>query len=135
MPPAVPFVSSQKDQLGFGAAARAIATPAYFNLAIDAEYNTETDVIRIFYNDAIVDFSPLVRDKAFFIFIAAGIPIPKYQEFPIYKMGLTFKGALKRKNEFPFTGNSFSGKGTMNIGDASSEAEHHGNFTIKVNKD
>ena len=48
-PLAVSFASSKKDELGFGAAARGIATPAYFNIPVDAEYDTEAETIKIFF--------------------------------------------------------------------------------------
>jgi hypothetical protein len=41
----VPFATSKKDVVGFGVAARAVATPAYFNIPVDAEYNRNTKKI------------------------------------------------------------------------------------------
>jgi len=41
-PLAVPFATSQYDKLGFGAVARCVATPAYFNIPVDAEFNTSS---------------------------------------------------------------------------------------------
>lgn len=136
-PVAMPFVSSQKDEdLGFGAGARAVATPAYFNLAVDAEYNTETETITIFYNQALIDFSPAVSNRGLIMIIAAGIPIIKYVDFPINKMGLSFGAALKRNPEFKVTGGSknFTGNSVMSIG-AGSSIEHKANFTIKGHKE
>ena len=135
-PPAVPFVTSQHDELGFGAAARAVGTPAYFNLAVDAEYNTETETITLFYNQALIDFSPVILNRGIILILAAGIPIIKFVDFPINKMGKAFGATLKRNPEFKVTdgGKAFSGSGNMSIGPGSS-IEHKANFTIKANKD
>jgi hypothetical protein len=135
-PAIVPFVSSQKDELGFGAAARAAGTPAYFNLTVDAEYNTETETITLFYNQALLDFSPVVINRGLIMIIAAGIPIIKKIDFPINKMGLSFGAALKRNSEFKVTdaGKAFSGSGKMSIGQGSA-IEHMANFTITAKKD
>jgi hypothetical protein len=135
-PVAVPFVSSQKDELGFGAAARAVGTPAYFNLTVDAEYNAETETITMFYNDALIDFSPAVANKGLLVVVAAGIPIIKFIDFPINKMGKSFGATLKRNPEFKVTGGGklFAGNGTMSIGPGS-EIDHKANFTIKGQKD
>src|SRR5258705_3988952 len=60
-PVAVPFATSQKDELGFGAVARAVGTPAYFNIPVDAEYDTDNETIKLFINDALIDFSGMVK--------------------------------------------------------------------------
>ncbi len=135
-PAAVPFVSSQHDDLGFGMAARAVGTPAYFNLTVDAEYNTETENITLFYNDALVDFSPAVSNRGLIMIIAAGIPIIKFVDFPINKMGKSFGATLKRNPEFKVVsgGTAFSGSGKMSIGENSS-IEHKANFTLSAKKD
>ena len=134
-PVAVPFVSSQKDELGFGAAARAVGTPAYFNLTVDAEYNAETETITMFYNDALIDFSPAVANKGLLVVIAAGIPIIKFIDFPINKMGKSFGAVLKRNPEFKMIGGKgFTGIGKMNIGQGGA-IEHKADFTMSVKKD
>ncbi len=135
-PLAVPFVSSQKDVLDFGAMARAVATPAYFNLTVDAEYNTETETITFFYNTALVDFTPAVSNRGLIMIIAANIPIIKFIDFPINKMGKTFGAALKRNPEFRVTGGgkAFAGSGVMSIGQGSA-IEHKADFRMSVKKD
>jgi hypothetical protein len=135
-PVAVPFVSSQHDDLGFGMAARAVGTPAYFNLTVDAEYNTETETITFFYNNALIDFSPAVSNHGLLVVIAAGIPLIKFVDFPINKMGLSFGATLKRNPEFKVSdgGTIISGIGKMSIGQGSS-IEHKANFTLKAKKD
>jgi len=135
-PVAVPFVSSQHDDLGFGMAARAVGTPAYFNLTVDAEYNTETETITFFYNNALIDFSPAVSNHGLLVVIAAGIPLIKFVDFPINKMGKTFGATLKRNAEFKVSdgGTIISGTGKMSIGQGSS-IEHKANFTLKAKKD
>jgi hypothetical protein len=40
-PLAVSVATSERDILGFGAIARGLATPAYFNIPIDAEYDVD----------------------------------------------------------------------------------------------
>ena len=133
-PAIVPFVSSQNDELGFGAVARAIATPAYFYLTVDAEYNTETEKVTLFYNQALEDFSPLVSNKGLIMIIAAGIPLIKFVDFPVNKMGLSFGAALKRNPDFQMSNNGFGGTGKMNIGQGSA-IEHKADFTLKAKKD
>jgi len=133
-PAIIPVVSSQNDALGFGAVARAIATPAYFYLTIDAEYNTQTEMITVFYNQALEDFSPLVSNKGLIMIIAAGIPIIKFIDFPINKMGLSFGSTLKRNSEFKMNSNGFLGEGKMSIGQGSA-IEHKADFTMSVKKD
>jgi hypothetical protein len=132
-PPAMPFVSSKADIFGFGAVARTAGTPASFYLNIDAEYNVETGKIKLFYNDALWDFSPAVRSRAFFVVLAV-LPLPHYQEFPIMKMGKTFNATLKRNSEFPMKGGEgFTGKAQMHL--PYGEIEHKSNFTMNVKRD
>ncbi|MBA2250239.1 MAG: hypothetical protein H0W12_08605 [Chitinophagaceae bacterium] len=135
-PLSVPFVTSQHDALGFGGFARAAATPSYFNLTVDAEYNTETETITFFYNTALVDFTPAVANRGLIMIIAANIPIIKYINFPINKMGKTFGATLKRNSEFKVTekGTKILGSGDMSIGQGSA-IEHKANFTLTATKE
>lgn len=132
-PPSMPFVSSKADIFGFGAVARTAATPASFYLNIDAEYDVETGKIKLFYNDAMWDFTPAIRSRAFFVVIAV-LPLPHYQEFPIMKMGKTFSATLKRNNEFSMKGGEgFTARGEMHL--PNGEIEHKSNFTMNVKRD
>jgi hypothetical protein len=133
-PAILPAVTSENDPLGFGAVARAIVTPAYFYLTIDAEYNTQTETVTLFYNQALEDFSPMVSNKGLIMVLAAGIPIIKVIDFPIIKMGKTFGGALKRNPDFKMNPKGFLGEGKMSIGPGSA-SEHKATFTMNVKKD
>jgi hypothetical protein len=89
------------DGLGFGMAARAIVTPAYFLVPIDAEFNTQTNKIKIYINDALVDFLPWISNKQIFIQLGASlISGLKIMDYPIAKAGLTLKATFKEDNEF-----------------------------------
>jgi hypothetical protein len=98
-PVSVSFASSQKDELGFGAVARGIATPSYFNIPVDAEYDTDAETIKIFLNDPIIDFTPLVKYTYGYIAIAAGIPLVTRVDFPINKAKLTMNAVVYQNNE------------------------------------
>jgi uncharacterized protein YoxC len=140
-PPAVPFVSSQVDKLGFGAAARTFATPASFYIAIDAEYDPDNKTIKIFINRALLDFSTLIKNTFIFLLIGPDLlPYFKKMDFPIHPALLTIKGALKENNEFPVTKDksnnlSFVAKQNRHIGDRSSPRETDLNLVITAKKD
>ena len=103
LPVAVPFATSQHDKMGFGAAARAVATPAYFNIPMDAEYDLNAEKLKFFINDALVDFSDAVENRELFIVMAV-LPMVRWQSYPIFKAQRMIKGSFKEKNEFPMTG-------------------------------
>ncbi len=139
-PLAVSFASSQKDALGFGAVARGIATPAYFNIPVDAEYDTETETIKIFLNDPIIDFTPMVKYVYGYIAIAAGIPLVTRVDFPISKAKLTLNAVVSRNNELQVTKDaknnlSIKGKGERHIGSQGDPIEHNINFTLTAKND
>lgn len=128
-PLSAPMSTALADQLGFGMLARGIATPAYFNIPIDAEYNTETGKIKIFINKAIADYSDYVMNRQFFIQWVAGLPKLRLSAYPISKARLTINASLKEENEFEVTkdqkGNlSFGADVSRNIGSAGDEREH-----------
>lgn len=128
-PLSVPMSTALADQLGFGMLARGIATPAYFNIPIDAEYNTETGKIKIFLNKAIADYSDYVMNRQFFIQWVAGLPKLRLSAYPISKARLTINASLKEENEFEVTrdhkGNlSFGADVSRKIGSSSEEREH-----------
>ena len=121
--------------------ARGLATPAYFNIPIDAEYNVDANKIKIFVNEAIVDFMPWVANQ--FVFLEIGgdlLPYVKKMTFPIHKAATTIGAVVRSYNEFGVDkdtkGNlSFSGKGNKHIGDKASARETDLNFTITAKKE
>ena len=134
-PVAVPFATSQKDELGFGAIARGVATPSYFNIPVDAEYDTDAETIRLFINDALIDFTPLVKYTYGYIAIAAGIPLVTRVDFPINKAKLTLNALVSRDNELTVQRDASNnltvkGSGNRNIGEASSPIEHKINYNL-----
>lgn len=140
-PLSVSLATSERDILGFGAIARGLATPAYFNIPIDAEYDVDAKKIKIFVNDAFIDFSNLVANQ--FVFLMVGqdlIPYPKKMDFPIHKAKTTINGIFISFKEFDVVkdskGNeSFKGKGTRHIGDKTSIRETNLNFTLTAKKE
>jgi hypothetical protein len=140
-PLAVSVATSERDIMGFGAIARGFATPAYFNIAIDAEYDVNAKKIKIFVNRSIADFSDFVANQ--FIFFMVGqdlIPYPKTMSFPIHKAKTTINGIFISFKEFDMEKDSkgydtFHGKGTRHIGDKTSIRETNLNFTLTAKKE
>ena len=119
-PLAVPFSTALADKLGFGAIARAGATPAYFNIPIDAEYDQDAKKIKILVNSALIDFSQGIFNQQAFMLVAV-LPMIRYEKYPIEKAEKTIRGSLKEKNIFPMITPkggkpSFSGTVTRKIG-------------------
>jgi hypothetical protein len=139
-PLSVSFATSEKDILGFGAVARGLATPAYFNIPIDAEYDVNTEKIKIFINPAIVDFSIFVANKLVFALVGGDLlPYLKQMTFPIHKAATTIGSVVRGNNEFDMVkdkkGNlSFSGKANKHLGNKTDKIEHDLNFTITATK-
>lgn len=139
-PVAVSFATSQKDELGFGAVARGIATPSYFNIPVDAEYDVDAETIKLSLNDAIIDFTPLVKYTYGYIAIAAGIPLITRVDFPINKAKLTLNAVISRNNELKVAKDAknnlmIKGKGERHIGSQSDPIEHNINFTLTAKND
>lgn len=100
-PPTMPVATSQADAAtGFGAVARAIVTPAYFNIPIDADYNPETGQLKMYCNEAIMDYSPSVQYVYGYLCIAAMIPLTTRVNFPINKAKLTIAKVIEKNNDF-----------------------------------
>ncbi len=98
----VPFATSEKDVLGFGAAARAIATPAYFNIPVDAEFNRNTNTLKLFMNEALIDFTEMVATRvAFFEFLP--FPFVFVQSFPYEKVYNSMNAVIKRSSGIKVT--------------------------------
>lgn len=138
LPLALPFATSQHDKMGFGAVARAVGTPAYFNIPVDADYDLDAEKIKLFINPALVDFSPAVSNRELFIALAV-LPLVRWQDYPIFKAQETIKGSFKEKNEFPMTGGKStqpqcSDKVTRHINDENAPFEIFLNTTFVVKK-
>jgi hypothetical protein len=138
LPVALPFATSQNDKLGFGAVARGIGTPAYFNIPVDAEYNTDAETIKLFINPALVDFSSIVENRELYMVIAV-LPLIRWQDYPIFKAQQMIKGSFKEKNEFPMTGGNTAkpqcnDKVTRHIGVETDPFEIFLNSTIAIQK-
>jgi hypothetical protein len=141
MPYSVSVATSEADILGFGAIARGMATPAYFNIPVDAEYDVNSDKIKLFINNPIIDFSPAVSNQ--FIFILVGVdmlPYIKRMTFPIHKVFLTLGSVLSDNNKFEIKkdnkGNlGFNGKVNKHIGNKTTIRETDLNFSITAKKE
>ena len=139
-PAALPFATSKNDPMGFGAVARGVATPAYFNIPLDAEYDVDADKIKIFLNPAIVDFTDLVTTQ--FLFLEVGgdlLPYIKKMNFPISKAASTIGSVIRPNNQFTVDkdskGNlSFTGKGNRHLGSKADKIEHDLNFSLSAKK-
>jgi hypothetical protein len=135
-PAAFPFVSSLNDPAGFGAVARTIATPACFNITLDAEYDVDSKKIKLFINTALIDFSPAVINQLIFLEVGADLfPYIKRMMFPIHPILRTLGSIVRDHNEFTMEkdakGNlSFSGKANKHLGSKADEIEHDLNFSI-----
>jgi hypothetical protein len=99
-PVALSVASSLHDELGFGAAARGLATPGYFNIPFDAEYDTDTEKIKFFLNEALLDFTDAVFNRQFFIQWVKGLPKLRMIDYPINKARLTINGSMLNDSEF-----------------------------------
>ncbi len=141
IPYSVSVATSERDVLGFGAIARGLATPAYFNIPVDAEYNVDDNKIKIFLNAPIIDFSPAVCTQFVFLLVGGDLfPYIKRMSFPIHKVFRTLGSVVRDHNEFTVDkdskGNlSFSGKANKHLGDKKSTIEHDLNFSITAKKE
>jgi hypothetical protein len=136
-PTAVSFATSQHDVGGFGAVARAVVTPAYFNIPIDADYDTEAKKLKIYLNSPIMDFNPkLVSYIYAYIAIAAGIPLVTRVDFPINPVKLTLGKVIEKNNDFNIQTDSqnnlsVNGKGNWQLG-KDTPIEHIINFSFSL---
>ena len=140
-PFSVSVATSEKDVLGFGAIARGLATPAYFNITVDAEYDVNANKIKIFLNNPLIDFSLTVNNQLVFLLIGGDLlPYVKRMSFPIHKVFSTLGSVVRDHNEFDVVkdakGNlSFTGKANKHLGNKSAKIEHDLNFTITAKKE
>jgi hypothetical protein len=99
----IPFSTAANDVGGFGWGTRMVATPACFNIPVDAEYDVAKKEIKLFIIKAnAIDFSPAVKFRQLFMYIAV-LPITQYQDYPIEKAAVTFFANFKEKNIFTVT--------------------------------
>ena len=140
-PDAIPFSAAQADKdIGFGAVARAIATPASFNIPIDADYDVAQKKVTIYVNDALNDFTSAVCYIYGYIVIAAGIPLVNRVNYPIQTVKLTLGKVISQNHDFNVKTDAennmtIDGDGKTQIGDASSSIEHHISFSFKLKSD
>ena len=140
-PVAFPFVSSLNDPAGFGAVARTIATPACFNITLDADYNVDEKKIKLFINNALIDFSPAVVNQLIFLEIGADLfPYIKRMMFPIHPVLRTLSSIVRDNNEFMMVkdakGNlSFTGEANKHLGNKTDAIEHDLNFSVSAKKE
>ena len=133
-PATIPFSSTSVQ--GAGAVARGLVTPAYFYIPVDAEFDPESNTIKLFLNQALIDFSALVKWKMGYIVLAAGIPLVTTVDFPINKAYLTMNAVISKNNQFNVkesnNGISFSGQGSREIGDGAAPIQHKINFSLSA---
>jgi hypothetical protein len=120
----VPFATSANDVLGFGAAARAVVTPAYFNIPIDAEYNRNTNTLKLFMNEALIDFSSMVATRVFY-FEFIPFPFVFVQAYPYEKVYNSMNAVIKRSKGIKVKddgngGLSFADTDSFHVGQGSS---------------
>lgn len=136
LPPAIPFATSEHDKMGFGSVARGLATPAYFNIPVDADYDLDAEKIKLFINPALVDFSEAVENREIYMAIAV-LPLIRWMEYPIFKAQQTIKGSFKEKNEFTMTGGKSPqciDKASRHINDENAPFEIFLNTTFAIKK-
>jgi hypothetical protein len=140
-PPSVPFVSSQADKTtGFGAVARGMATPAYFNIPIDIDYDVDAKTMKFYVNPALVDFLDATTKYIYcYLDIALGIPLTTRVDLPINKVKLTLGKVISQNSTFPVRTDadnnlSVTGKGVSKIGPGSA-TEHNISFSFSAKAD
>jgi hypothetical protein len=140
-PFSVSAAASEKDVMGFGAIARGLATPAYFNIVVDAEYDVDAKKIKIFLTRPLIDFSLTVANQLVFLLIGGDLlPYVKRLTFPIHKVFSTLGSVVRDHNEFDVVkdakGNpGFSGKANKHLGNKAATIEHDLNFTLNAKKE
>jgi hypothetical protein len=139
-PKSVPFSTAQGDVMGFGSIFRGIATPASFNIPVDAEYNTEAETIKLNLNEALIDFTPLVKYTYVFLKVSLNIPLFTRVDFPINKARATLNAVISRNNQLNVTKDAknnliVKGSGERHIGSESEPIEHKISYTLTAKND
>jgi hypothetical protein len=129
-PVMVPFSTAANDVGGFGFGARMVATPACFNIQVDAEYDVAKKEIKLFIIKAnAIDFTPAVKFRQLFAY-GNVIPLAMYQDYPIEKAAITFFANFKEKNTFPIID---KGKGEKTFSGNVKRTVKDEGFTIDLN--
>ncbi len=141
-PPSIPFASSKADKnVGFGAIARAIVTPAYFNIPFDADYDVAAKKIKMHLNTPIMDFNPSLTSYVYaYLTFPLGIPLVTRVNYPINNVKLTLGKVIEKNNDFDIktdeSNNLFFNKNaSFRIGDKASAIEHNINFSLSAKND
>jgi hypothetical protein len=135
-PKSVSFSSAKADGVGFGSIFRGIATPSSFNIPVDAEYNTNDNTIKLMLNEALIDFTPLVKYTYVFLKVSlSGIPLFARVDFPINKVKLTMNAVVSRNSQLTVTKDAknnliVKGGGERHIGSSSEPIEHKISYTL-----
>jgi hypothetical protein len=125
----IPFSTAANDVGGFGWGTRMVATPACFNIPVDAEYDVAKKEMKIFIiKDGAVDFTPAVKFRQLFMYIAV-LPITQYQDYPIEKAAVTMFANFKEKNTFAVTN---KGKDAKTFSGNVKRTVTSGGFTIDL---
>ncbi|MBS1921642.1 MAG: hypothetical protein JST17_15450 [Bacteroidetes bacterium] len=136
-PPFIPFSSAKADQnTGFGAAARFVITPAYFNIPIDADYDLNTKKLTLYVNEAIADFGPQICYVYFYIATAAGLPLFTRVNYPINRVKLTLGKVFSDNSTFTIGGTdekpSIKGTAKTHLGDEETHIEQKIDVTFNL---
>ena len=96
--------------------------------------------LKIYVNDALVDFTPAVCYIYGYIAIAAGIPLVTRVNYPINSVRLTLGKVIEKNSSFNVKTDAqnnltIDGTGETQIGDASSSIEHNINFSFNLKGD
>ncbi len=132
----IPVVSAEVDRLGFGMMARAVVTPAYFCLPIDAIYDRDAKTIRIMMTEGGIDFTELVKHRVLFC-VPVPLPLFRIQDFPIEKCKKTMDAVIKRYGEYKIIEGkdgslTFSGNGTHHAGGKGTDIETTVNLSLNA---
>jgi hypothetical protein len=129
------------DGVGFGSIFRGIATPASFNIPVDAEYDTDAGTIKLNLNEALIDFSPLVKYTYVFLKVSlSGMPLFPRVDFQINKAKLTMNAVISRNNQLTVTKDAknnllVKGGGERHIGSSSEPIGHSISYTLTAKND
>ena len=116
-------------------------TPASFYITVDAEYDVDAKKLKLFFNNALMDFTDAVNNQLIFLEVGADLlPYIKKMTFPISKVFTTLGSVIRSNNEFDVAndkkGNlTFSRKANKHLGDKSAKIEHDLNYTITATKE
>ncbi|GAB2826305.1 hypothetical protein [Ferruginibacter profundus] len=135
----IPVVSAEADRLGFGMMSRAVATPAYFCLPVDAIYDRNAQTIRIVMTEGGIDFTELVKHRVLFC-VPVPLPLFRIQDFPIEKCKKTMDAVIRRYGEYKVVetkggGLSFAGSSVHHAGGKGSEIETTVNLSINAKQE